>query len=483
MNNKNEMSKNMEQLNTETVKVPLRLTLSVVAACLIAFCGLLTETAVNVAFPVIMKEFHVGTATVQWLTTGNLLVVAMVTPLSAFLQKRFHIRHLFFFAAIVFAIGTVCGAFAPNFAMLMFARIIQGAATGVGVPLSFCIILEQIPYQKLGTYTGFGSLVSAAAPACGPTYGGICTSAVSWRLIFIILIPVLIFTIILGAVTIRETKEPKKIALDKPSALLIVLAFFCLVFGFANLSSVLQRPVQVLLFIAIGVVFLVLFFFRCKKSSNPVLQVKIFKYPAYNMHLLAFFFMNCITLGMSFCLPNYSQVALLLSSMTAGLMMLPGAGLNAACGPISGALLDRIGPAVPVLFGACLMTVATGLLLGFGTTMTPVMMVVFYIIFGIGCGSTFGNTMTTAMMRLPVELKTDGNTALNTAMQFGGAVGTSVASAFVAFAQMSNITGISYEMKTRIGTTHSFLFMFILCLICLVCQITGLRIAQKAKED
>ena len=67
------------------VKVPAKLALAVVAACLVSFCGLITETAVNIVFPVVMETFGVSTKTVQWLTTGNLLVVAMITPLSALL--------------------------------------------------------------------------------------------------------------------------------------------------------------------------------------------------------------------------------------------------------------------------------------------------------------------------------------------------------------------------------------------------------------
>lgn len=82
------------------VKVPIKLTLAVVAACLVSFCGLITETAVNIAFPAVMNTFGVSTKTVQWLTTGNLLVVAMITPLSAFLQKRFKLKQLFIFGTL-----------------------------------------------------------------------------------------------------------------------------------------------------------------------------------------------------------------------------------------------------------------------------------------------------------------------------------------------------------------------------------------------
>ena len=141
------------------VKVPIKLTLAVVAACLVSFCGLITETAVNIAFPAVMDTFGVSTKTVQWLTTGNLLVVAMITPLSAFLQKRFKLKQLFIFGTMCFLLGTVVAIFSPNFAFLLLARLIQGVGTGVGVPIAFCIILEQIPFEKVGTYMGYGTLV------------------------------------------------------------------------------------------------------------------------------------------------------------------------------------------------------------------------------------------------------------------------------------------------------------------------------------
>ena len=129
--------------------VPTKLSLSVVASCLVSFCGLITETASNIAFPAVMKTFSVSTGTVQWLTTGNLLVVAMIMPLSALLQRRFKLRHLFLFATLCFIIGTVMAAVSPNFAILLLARLVQGVGTGVGVPIAFCIILEQIPFGKV----------------------------------------------------------------------------------------------------------------------------------------------------------------------------------------------------------------------------------------------------------------------------------------------------------------------------------------------
>ena len=467
------------------VKVPVKLTLSVIAACLVSFCGLITETAVNIAFPAVMSTFGVSTEIVQWLTTGNLLVVAMITPLAAFLQKRFKLKHLFIFGTLCFIIGTLLAIVSPNFALLLIARMIQGIGTGVGVPIAFCIILEQIPFEKVGTYMGYGALVSAAAPALGPTYGGIVNQTLGWRYIFVILIPVLIFTLLLGVNTIEEKHEPEKVPVDILGIIFIMLTFLGLVYGFANIAAFREKMVMEIAAFVIGVVALVLFVMHCRKYENPLIDVDIFKNIPFTCHLVAFFLINAIMLGASFLLPNYLQVALLCESMIAGFMLLPGAGLNALMGPFSGAALDKIGAKLPILLGTGLMTIGVLLFAVCGMKLTPGMIIAFYIIFGIGCGMSFGNTMTIGNLRLPVPQKAYGNTCFNTLMQFAGAVGTSVCAALVATAQMQNNT-LTYEAKTAAGSTHAFLFLLILAIVCLVLQIIGFKTygdTQKSAEN
>ena len=463
------------------VKVPVKLTLAVVAACLVSFCGLITETAVNIAFPAVMKTFEVSTETVQWLTTGNLLVVAMITPLSAFLQKRFKLKQLFVFGTMCFLVGTVVAIFSPNFILLLFARLIQGVGTGVGVPIAFCIILEQIPFEKVGTYMGYGALVSAAAPALGPTYGGVINQTLGWRYIFVILIPVLIFTLILGISTIEEKHEPEKVPVDVLGIIFIMLTFLGLVYGFANIASFYKNPALEIASFAVGLVALGLFVKHCHKCENPLIDLSIFKNIPFACHLVAFFLINAIMLGISFLLPNYLQITLLCESMMAGFMLLPGAGLNAVMGPFSGAALDKIGAKFPILIGTGLMTIGIILFAVFGIQLSTVMIIGFYIIFGIGCGIAFGNTMTIGNLRLPVQEKAYGNTCFNTLMQFAGAVGTSICAALVSSAQSQN-NSMSYEMKTAIGSTHGFVFLLILAVICFALQVIGFKVYEK-KEN
>ena len=276
---------------------------------------------------------------------------------------------------------------------------------------------------------------------------------------------------------------PEKVPVDIWGIIFIMLTFFGLVYGFANMASFRENPAIEIGAFVIGIVALGLFVKHCSKCENPLIDISIFTNIPFTCHLVAFFLINAIMLGTSFLLPNYLQVALLCESMAAGFMLLPGAGLNALMGPFSGAALDKVGAKLPILTGTSLMTIGILLFTVFGMKLNTGMIIGFYIIFGIGCGIAFGNTMTIGNLRLPVQQKAYGNTSFNTLMQFAGAVGTSVCAALVASVQNQN-SGVSYEMKTASGSTNSFIFLLILAVICLALQITGFKVYEtKEKQD
>ncbi len=191
-----------------TKKVDLKLILAVVAAGLLSFCGIIVETAMNVTFPILMKQFNINTATVQWMTTAYLLVVAIMVPISAFLKRRFRTKALFVTANLLFITGLVIDAFAAKFGVLVLGRVVQGLGTGIALPLMFNIILDWGPEEQLGTLMGIGTLITAIGPALGPTFGGLVVSSLGIRWIFILLLPLLVISLLLGLYAIRQTAAP-----------------------------------------------------------------------------------------------------------------------------------------------------------------------------------------------------------------------------------------------------------------------------------
>jgi EmrB/QacA subfamily drug resistance transporter len=468
-------------MNKENEKVSSKVLISIFAACLIVFCGLLTETAVNIVFPTLIKEFKIDTATVQWLTTGNLLVVAMITPLTAFFHKRFKLKNIFTCGAIIFLIGTILAVISPNFTMLLLARLIQGVAMGLCVPVGFSIILTQVPPSKTGAFMGIGALVTAAAPAVGPTFGGIINVAFGWRAIFAFLIPIIIIGILLGFLTISQVTPLEKVPTDAKGIFLVMITFFCLVYGFSNLEAIKTNLVGEIAFFIVGIIGLILFIRHCLKVNNPLVSMEIFKNRAFSAHLLAFFIINVSILGLAFILPNYLQITNRLNSMNAGMLMLPGAFLNAFMALVGGLMYDKLGAKKPIIMGAILFVVSISFLAIFGKNLSSAMIVVGYIIYGIGCGWSFGNTMTNGLKQLPRNLSADGNTAFNTLLQFSGAVGTSIVAAILGASQGS-LSSSSYEIKTAIGADNGFIFLLILVVVCLIAQVIAFKYSENEND-
>ena len=194
-------------------KIDAKLVLSILAAGIMSFSGVVVETAMNVTFPTLMKEFGIGTSTVQWITTGYLLILAVIIPASSYLKKRFTTKALFVTAISLFIVGTVMAAVTPVFSLLLVGRLIQGVGTGIALPLMFNIVLEQVPEDKLGFMMGLASLITAMAPAVGPSIGGLIVSNFGWRMIFVALLPLLSLSLLFGVSSIRQVTKTEKISL------------------------------------------------------------------------------------------------------------------------------------------------------------------------------------------------------------------------------------------------------------------------------
>lgn len=438
----------------------IHLTSAVLATGVMSFAGVLIETAMNVTFPTLIEEFSLSTSIVQWITTIYLLMISIVVPLSTYLHRNFSIRSLFFVSNMAFLAGLITDFLAPNFTILLLGRLLQGIATGIALPLMFHIILTYAPLNQRGTMMGLGTLTTSIAPAIGPTYGGILTSNLSWHYIFIFLVPVLLLSLILGLYAIPENKVIKTGRLDFLSLLGLILLFS----GSLIFLSLLGKPISwpALLIGASGAL---VFYRRTIKLEQPLLKLTVFKNKAFRLFLFSFLVYQFLLLGISFVLPNFIQIVQDQSAFIAGLAMLPGAAIGAILSPISGKILDQLGPKKPILIGLVLATIgwfALMLLLGISPLWGLIAGHVFYM---IGLGLSYSNLMTTGMNTLPSELQNDGNAIFNTLQQFSGAVATSLVAVVINFFQTHSSK--SYQAATTIGSQVALGILLILLLISL----------------
>ena len=448
-------------------KLDLKLILSVIAAGLMSFTGVVVETAMTVTFPTLMDQFGVDIATVQWITTGYLLMLAVTIPLSSFLKKRFRMKRVFLFAVIVFIIATVTCMVAPSFALLMAGRLLQGIGAGIALPLMINIVLEQAPFDKMGFMMGIATLIAAIAPAVGPSFGGLVASTLGWRAIFAFLLPLLLVSLALGIYAIRQSSETERLSFDMLGYLLLVVCFSCFVFAINSASKEGWVSVRVAALFLVCLAALILFVRHAGTIERPIIDLDVFRSEKFTFSVLFLVLLQFIGLGIGFLLPNYSQLVMGENALTAGCILLPGCVIGAVLNPFSGKILDHFGATLPIMVGTVSALIGSVLFVIFVTSASSLGLTAIYGFIAIAQGFTVGNIMTNGLRSLPGELNADGNAVFSTFQQLAGAVGTSVVSTVVAAAQ--NALPGDTVAGTRAGTWESFVLLLALAVVMAFC--------------
>lgn len=262
-----------------TNSIKPRLLLEIIAVGILAFAGVLTKTAANVAFPAMMAAFHINLGTVQWVTSAYMLTATLVIPMSAYLQRSFTSRALFLSASLFFTVGTGLIVCAPSLALVLVGRVLQGVGNGIAIPLMFNIILMAVPRSQRGMMMGVGTLITATAGAIGPTYGGLLVDRWGWRMIFIALLPLLLGSLVLGLVTIYGERRPARQPFAFLDYGLLALGLLLILLAQNGLGE--AAPLVSLAEYGLGIICLFLFAYRSTHTATPVLNLAIFKIAAF----------------------------------------------------------------------------------------------------------------------------------------------------------------------------------------------------------
>lgn len=431
---------------------------AVIATGMMSFAGVLIETAMNVTFPTLIKQFQLTTAQVQWVTTIYLLMISIIVPLSTYLTRNFSLRSLFLLSNLLFLVGIIVDFFSPTYLVLLLGRLLQGTATGIALPLMFHIILTFAPMNRRGAMMGIGTLTTAIAPAIGPSYGGVLTSNFTWNHIFLFLIPVLLLSLGIGLFAIPNMPVQKSGRLDMLSVFSLCLLFS----GSLTFLSMLDQPLSWLALLVAGIGG-ILFYQRSKTAEYPLIKLSIFSNKTFRLFLFSFLIYQFLLLGVSFVLPNFIQIVQGNSPFVAGIAMLPGATIGAVLSPFSGKLLDQHGPQKPIFSGLLLALIGwSALVFLIGHVSLP-LLITCHFIYMIGIGLSYSNMMTTGMNALSDEYQSDGNAVFNTLQQFSGAVATSLVAVIINLVQAH--ADLSYQVATTLGSKSALGVLLILLII------------------
>lgn len=416
-----------------------------------SFVVILNETLMGVAMPHLMVDLGVGATAAQWLTTAFMLTMAVVIPITGFLLQRFSTRAVFMTAMILFSIGTLLAASAPGFELLVIARVVQASGTAIMIPLLFTTVLNLVPEDSRGRVMGNISIVISVAPAIGPTISGIILSALGWRWMFILVLPIAIAALILGALQVPNVTEPRKTPLDGLSVLLSMFGFGGLVYGLSHIgatASGVDAPYGWLP-LAIGTVALVLFILRqlqLQQQDIPLLDLRTFQTRTFSVAIVMVTISMISLFGTIILLPIYTQNVLHLDALTTGLLLLPGGLIMGLLAPSVGRVYDRIGPAVLVISGSIIVSAVLWGMTLLHANSSRWSVLAAHVVLSIGLALLFTPLFTASLGALPKRLYSHGSAVVGTIQQLAGAAGialfVTVMSATIATQANGGVVGV-----------------------------------------
>ena len=305
-----------------------------------AFFGYLNETLLNVALSHIQHDFHVDKPTVQWLTTGFMLIMGAFTPITASLVQRFHTRRIVLLTLGTFIVGSLICALAMNFSMLLLGRLVQAISAAMQMPLFMNALLAIYPPEKRGRAMSLVAMTFTVAPAIGPTLSGFIVDHFGWHQLF--LFPaffMLLAMLVVAKVLKMDLMEIKKTPIDALSAVLAILGFGALIYAasqFSHLSLAAFFGILLAAMVIIG-----WFCHRQLQLPHPLLELRVFRVAQFRYAVILLSMGFFTFLGLELLLPMYSQQVLLLSGTVTGLMLLPASITEAIFSPLFGYLLDK----------------------------------------------------------------------------------------------------------------------------------------------
>jgi EmrB/QacA subfamily drug resistance transporter len=387
----------------------------------------LDATIVNVALPTIRQQLHASVSALQWTLDAYSVVLASLLILSGSTADRIGRRRVFQVGLVTFSIGSLLCSLAPNVGTLIGFRVLQALGGSMLNPVALSIITNVFTERReraraIGVWGG----VVGLSFALGPTVGGLLVQSVGWRSIFWINIPIGAAALVLTALFVPESRAAHPRRPDPVGQVLVLVGLAALTFGIIEGPGRGWGSAEIVGCFALAGVALVGLLAYEPRREEPLLDLRFFRSVPFSgatviavsgfAGLAGFLFLNTL----------YLQEVRGLSALRAGLSLLPAALAIAVAGPLSGRLVGRRGPRVPLLLGGLGMAVGAALLSTFGAR-TPIgWLLLVYVPFGFGFGQINPPITNTAVSGMPTSQAGVAAAVASTSRQAGSSLGIAV---------------------------------------------------------
>jgi EmrB/QacA subfamily drug resistance transporter len=387
----------------------------------------LDVTIVNVALPSIHGSFGSSLAGLQWVVDAYTLVLASLLMLSGSMADRLGRRRVFGTGLGVFSAGSLACALAPSLGLLVAFRVVQGVGGAMLSPATMSIVRNTFTdSRERAQAIGIFASMFGISMALGPVLGGFLVSAISWRAVFVVNLPVALGAIALAAQFVPESRAPRARRPDPVGQVLMIAGLATLTYATIEAGRVGLRAAQIVILLAIALscfVGLVLYELR---RDEPLLEMRFFTSAPFAGAATIAVCLSVALGGFLFVSTLYLQDVRGLSALHAGLYMLPTAVAIILVAPISGRLTGRFG-ARPSMVGGGLLVTAGGLMLtALGSNTSVIYLLGAYAIFGIGFALTSPPIANTAVAGMPAAQAGVAAAVATTSRQVGIALGVAV---------------------------------------------------------
>ncbi|MFT4081376.1 MAG: MDR family MFS transporter [Nocardioides sp.] len=412
--------------------LPRSLIRVIVVVILGTFMIQMDGTMVGVALNTLRDEFAVDVPTVQWVTTGYLLSMTMVIPVTGWTVDRFGARRMWMFALAIFGLASLACALSWSAPVLIVARIIQGLGGGMLLPLGQALLAQAAGPDKLGRVMGAIGLPAMLGVVLGPVAGGAIVTGLGWRWMFIINLPICAAALIASAryMSRQQSAELRvgRAGLDVLGLCLLSPALAGIVYSLSRAGSLgrFDQAEVVIPLLAGGILLAGFVIHATTTRVEPLIDLRLLRARSFSSASGVMFLFGLAMFGIALIVPLYFQAARGWSALHAGLLALPqGIGMAIAL-MIGGRLTDRTGPRWIVLVGVALTLLGLGMLTQVGEQTSQPFLALAGFIAGIGLGATTVPAQTASYRDVDRAAIPRATSAVRIFQQLGGSLGAAI---------------------------------------------------------
>jgi len=410
-----------------------RRSLVLATCCLSVFIAGVGVSIVNVALPSIQRDMHASVSGLQWTVDAYTLGIACLLMLSGSLGDRFGRRRVFQIGVAAFSLGSLLCSLAPSLGWLIAFRGLQAIGGAMLNPVAMSIIANTFTDRaERAKAIGVWGSVAGLSLATGPVLGGVLVSGLGWRSIFWINVPIGLITIVLTGRFIPESRAEHARHLDAPGQLLVIALLGCLTAGIIEGPHSGWDSAPIVALFAITVLAAIVLVVVESRRREPLVETRYFRSVPFSGAALIGVVALATTGGFLFLSTLYLQDVRGYSALHAGLLMMPMAVMGGVFAVVSGWLVAKRGPRLPLTAAGALIAVGAALLIGLSTHTAVWYLITAYLVFGAGTGLVTPPITNAALSGMPRDQAGVAGAIASTCRQIGAAIGVAVTGAIIA---------------------------------------------------